>query len=60
MWDELNSFVEDVGFQLVFDINVLLRTPENKWDPSNLEQLLDYNSKKGHKVNFQLGNGESI
>ncbi|XP_071827580.1 heparanase-like isoform X3 [Apostichopus japonicus] len=56
MWDELNSFVEDVGFQLVFDINVLLRTPENKWDPSNLEQLLDYNSKKGHKVNFQLGN----
>lgn len=56
VWDEINTFVKDAGWNLVFTVNAFLRTPDNKWDPSNLIKLLEYSSKRGYKLDFELGN----
>ncbi|XP_013383152.1 heparanase isoform X2 [Lingula anatina] len=55
-WDLLNKFSSAVDFSLLFDFNVLLRTPNDQWDPSNAKLLLDYSSKRGYKLHFELGN----
>lgn len=60
IWDTLNDFTNDAGFHLIFDASVFLRTPDNKWDPSNFQELLRYNANRGYKVDFQLGNGKKL
>ena len=56
-WDQLNNFVHEVGWELLFDLNVLLRTSTH-WDWENAEKLLQYSIKKNYTshLNFELGN----
>ncbi|CAG5116818.1 unnamed protein product [Candidula unifasciata] len=55
-WDILNTFIEKVGWNLMFDFN-LFKWKGDLWDPSNAELLLNYSSERGIKIPyFQLGN----
>ncbi|KAK6188371.1 hypothetical protein SNE40_004555 [Patella caerulea] len=55
-WDTLNEFVQEVGWQLIFDFNSLLRK-DGKWDPTNAIELLKYSVKKGYKpAGYELSN----
>uniref|UniRef100_A0A0B7A307 Heparanase n=1 Tax=Arion vulgaris TaxID=1028688 RepID=A0A0B7A307_9EUPU len=55
-WSSLNTFIEEVGWDLLYDVN-LFKWNDGMWDPTNLELLLDYSSESGFKIPyFQLGN----
>ncbi len=58
-WDEVNTFVDKVGWDIIFGLNVLLRQPwpVGSWDSSNAKQMMSYTTSKGYKVNWELGNG---
>ncbi|XP_048250516.1 heparanase-like [Haliotis rufescens] len=56
VWDEINNFTKEVGWDLIFGLSVLQRK-DGHWDPSNADQLLDYTSQKGYDIyGFELGN----
>lgn len=44
-------------FNLIFDLNVLTRTPSGKWDPTNAIALLKFSQEKNLTLDWQLGNG---
>ncbi|KAK6174480.1 hypothetical protein SNE40_017749 [Patella caerulea] len=55
-WDQLNNFVSEVGWDLIFDLNVFLRK-DGRWDPTNAIELLKYTIEKGYKpAAYELGN----
>ncbi len=58
-WDEVNSFVAQAGWEIIFGLNVLLRHPwpNGSWDSTNAKELMSYTATKGYKVNWELGNG---
>ncbi|XP_063435248.1 heparanase-like [Mytilus trossulus] len=59
-WDELNGFVEMVGWDLIFDLNSLLRQNE-QWLPDNAKLLMDYTTQKGYKIaGWELGNEPDV
>ena len=58
-WDEVNQFVEVVGWEFVFGLNGLLRS-NGVWDSSNAALLMSYSNSKGYKVQWELGNGMYI
>ena len=58
-WDAVNMFVEAVGWDIIFGLNVLLRK-NGAWDSANAEELLTYTTSKGYKVNWELGNGRRL
>ena len=56
-WDTLNEFAGRAGWQMMFDLNVLLRR-DSVWDSRNARTLLNYTINKGYSINLQLGNGK--
>ncbi|KAL3863623.1 hypothetical protein ACJMK2_005373 [Sinanodonta woodiana] len=55
-FDSLYSFVQSVGWNMTFDLNVLLRERES-WDPENAIQLMKYIAKKNYRISgWELGN----
>ena len=58
-WDAINQFTQEVGWEMVFGLNVFLRNPwpHGPWDTANAEELMRYTISKGYKVNWELGNG---
>ena len=55
-WVALNRFAQAAGFELLFDLNVLLRNG-TQWDSSNARLLLDFSNKLRFNISWQLGNG---
>lgn len=56
-FDEAHEFVSTVGWDFIFDLNVLFRQ-NDKWDPSNAMELMNYTVKHGYKMaGWELGNG---
>ena len=55
-WDAVNTFVEAVGWDFIFGLNVLLRK-NGSWDDTDAEELMMYTTSKGYQVNWELGNG---
>ena len=57
-WDDVNVFVEKVGWEFVFGLNALLRFPyPTGWDANNAELLMEYSNSKNYTVQWELGNG---
>ena len=58
-WDEVNKFVETVGWEFVFGLNAFLRTPypNGSWDSDNARMLLSYSTSRNYTVQWELGNG---
>ena len=58
-WRKLNDFVREVGWKMLFDLNVLLRKPSDPrvWSHKNAWHLLDFSSRAGYgDIDFELGN----
>ena len=51
-------FTQKMGWQMLFDLNVLLRNG-SRWDPTNATHLLDRAIEKGYflHLHLELGNG---
>ncbi|XP_067134857.1 heparanase-like [Centruroides vittatus] len=54
-WLKLNKFATQVKWQLLFDLNALLRK-DGAWNPDNAEILMKFNNKFGFFVDWELGN----
>ena len=59
-FDNINQLATASDWRLVFDLNVLLRDRDNRWNSSNAHELLRYAVKKKYDKNMdlELGNGE--
>ncbi|ELU03114.1 hypothetical protein CAPTEDRAFT_198298 [Capitella teleta] len=57
-WDNINDFVADVGWRMLFGINAQLRHEDTNWDAQNTLEILKHSIKKGYNNNmdFELGN----
>jgi len=56
-FDSLYSFTRTVGWQLIFDLNVLLRKEGFEWDTSNARLLLTYAEERNFSnISWELGN----
>ncbi|ELT92924.1 hypothetical protein CAPTEDRAFT_216883 [Capitella teleta] len=57
-WDTLNTFAYQSGWDLLFDLNVLLRKADSSWDSENATHLLEYSIHKNYSqhLHFELGN----
>ena len=56
---ELNSlcrFVKNLGWTLIFDLNLLRRRTDGAWDPSNAVQMIGYLKERKFDLHYQLGN----
>ena len=57
-WDKINTFASDVGWDMLFDLNMLLRRG-GSWDPTNAKALMAYTKMKGYQIaGWELGNGK--
>ncbi|KAK3095603.1 hypothetical protein FSP39_016578, partial [Pinctada imbricata] len=55
-WDNLHTFIQTVGWDLIFDLNALQRNGK-VWDPQNAISLIEYTKRKNYKVaGWELGN----
>jgi len=59
-FDNINQLAVAANWRLVFDLNVLLRDTDNRWNSSNAHDLLRYAVKKNYDKNMdlELGNGK--
>ncbi|KAK7496731.1 hypothetical protein BaRGS_00011940, partial [Batillaria attramentaria] len=56
-WDRVHRLTQFGHWDLIFDLNVMLRHDNDKWDPTNARQLLRYSDDHGYNIAcFQLGN----
>ena len=58
-WDTINQYAQVCGWEIIFGLNVFLRTswPSGDWDSTNAEELMRYSTTKSYQVNWELGNG---
>uniref|UniRef100_A0A3B3HCX0 Heparanase n=2 Tax=Oryzias latipes TaxID=8090 RepID=A0A3B3HCX0_ORYLA len=54
--DQLQSFSSCCGLDLVFGLNALLRTAQNRWNSSNAASLLRYCESRRYRMSWELGN----
>ncbi|XP_011298477.1 heparanase [Fopius arisanus] len=50
------DFTSRAGLRMLFDLNVLIRTPYNQWDDSNAKKLIAFSKGREMKIDWQLGN----
>ncbi|XP_053407885.1 heparanase-like isoform X2 [Mercenaria mercenaria] len=56
-YDQIHKFVSSVGWDLIFDLNSLLRKPSGAWDATNAIELINYTVQSGYKMGgWELGN----
>ena len=56
-WIDIAGFSRKVGWKFLFDLNVLRRTPEGRWDGDNAREILKFSSGLGYDdVAWELGN----
>ena len=63
--DSLSNFANDIGFDLIFGLNSLMRTKDGSWNSSNAEQLFEYiYNENGNdditNIHYELGNEPDI
>lgn len=45
---------------MIFDLNVLIRNPNNSWDDTNAKSIISFAKNKNMKLDWQLGNGKIL
>ncbi|KAK3744837.1 hypothetical protein RRG08_050776 [Elysia crispata] len=59
-WDNITRFCDQVGWDILWDLNLLDRH-NGSWDPTLAEEFLDYSSSRGMKIPmFELGNEPNL
>lgn len=54
--DQLYSFTNCSGLELIFGLNALLRTADNRWNSSNAQALMHYCESRQYNMSWELGN----
>lgn len=54
--DQLYSFTNCSGLELIFGLNALLRSADNRWNSSNAQTLMHYCASRRYKMSWELGN----
>lgn len=54
--DQLYSFTHCSGLELIFGLNALLRTADNRWNSSNAQALMHYCASRQYNMSWELGN----
>uniref|UniRef100_A0A3B3ZFY0 Heparanase n=1 Tax=Periophthalmus magnuspinnatus TaxID=409849 RepID=A0A3B3ZFY0_9GOBI len=54
--DQLYSFSNCSGVELIFGLNALLRTADNHWNSSNAQTLMHYCASRQYRMSWELGN----
>ncbi|KAK7895321.1 hypothetical protein WMY93_020646 [Mugilogobius chulae] len=54
--DRLYSFTNCSGMELIFGLNALLRTSDNRWNSSNAQMLMSYCASRQYEMSWELGN----
>ncbi|XP_019728319.1 heparanase isoform X2 [Hippocampus comes] len=54
--DELYTFANVSGLDLIFGLNALLRNDDNSWNSSNAQALLRYCEERRYRLSWELGN----
>ena len=59
IWENVNKFIHNANWELIFTLNALLRRPwpNGTWESSNAKLLMDYTTSRGYSVSWELGNG---
>ncbi|XP_064603735.1 inactive heparanase-2-like isoform X1 [Liolophura sinensis] len=57
--DTLYHFARDVGWDMIFDLNLLHRH-HGEWDSTNAESLMKYAASKGYRFHLELGNEPNL
>ena len=55
-FDKFADFVNEVGLDLIFDLNAFTRNSDKSWNSSNAMKILDHVAEKGYRVGWELGN----
>lgn len=45
---------------MIFDLNVLLRNPDESWNDSNTQEIIAFAKNQGMILDWQLGNGKQL
>ncbi|KXJ22945.1 Heparanase, partial [Exaiptasia diaphana] len=54
--DKVHEIASKGGWDVVFDLNVLKRSKNGSWDPTNPLEIMHYVREKGYNFAWQLGN----
>lgn len=54
-FENLYTFVNQLNWRLIYELNLFPRNPDGSWDSKNAESLIDFVMKKGYAVNYELG-----
>ena len=55
-FEQLVQFVYELRWVLIFDLNSLLRFKDGSWNPENAIELIEYVTKEGYFIHYELGN----
>ncbi|KAK9876527.1 hypothetical protein WA026_013901 [Henosepilachna vigintioctopunctata] len=55
-WLNLNNLTRNAKLDMIFDLNVLRRFPNNSWNPENAKQLIEFSNRHNLDISWQLGN----
>ncbi|XP_022903193.2 heparanase-like [Onthophagus taurus] len=55
-WLELYNLASGTAFEIVFDLNVLIRFDNGTWNYTNAKELIDFSFKNKMKLSWELGN----
>ncbi|XP_063988743.1 heparanase-like [Diachasmimorpha longicaudata] len=50
------DFTRKAGLRMLFDLNVLIRTPDNQWHDSNARKIITFSKGQEMEIDWQLGN----
>ena len=56
-FENLYNFAIRSKLRMIFDLNVLIRNPNNSWDNTNAKSIISFAKEKNMKLDWQLGNG---
>lgn len=57
--DHVHEIGSKAGWDVIFDLNVLLRKNDGSWNSSNPLKIMNYVREKGYSFVWQLGNGNT-
>nr|XP_034193899.1 heparanase-like [Osmia lignaria]XP_034193900.1 heparanase-like [Osmia lignaria] len=55
-FENLYNFAIRSKLRMIFDLNVLIRNPNNSWDSTNAKSIISFAKDKNMKLDWQLGN----
>ncbi|XP_020619358.1 heparanase-like isoform X3 [Orbicella faveolata] len=58
--DKIHLLSSKAGWDVMFGLNVLLRTQDGSWDASNPKEIMQYVAEHGYNFGWELGNEPNL